>query len=86
MMEWSQVIPIIATLFGALVSVLLGLAIGKLNTIERNQEKQNSKLFSHLTKPDIHEAAVARIDERIAGLLKTIEIAHVRLDDLKGRG
>ena len=67
-------------------SVLLGLAIGKLNAIERNQEKQNSKLFNHLTQSGIHESAVARIDERIASLLKTVEIAHERIDAFKGRG
>ena len=86
MMEWAQVIPLVAVVFGALVSTLLGVAITKLSSIETKQEAQNSKLFSHLTQSGIHESAVARIDERIAGLLKVVEVAHERIDSIKGRG
>ena len=85
MMEWAQVIPIIATLFGALVSMLLGIAIAKLNGIDAHLEKLNGTVFHHLTKDGIHESAVARIDERIANLLKAVEVAHHRIDVLKNQ-
>ena len=80
LMEWSQVIPIIATLFGALVSILLGMAIAKLTGIETHLERLNGKVFDHITKQGIHESAVGRIDEQIKNLLQTVTVAHERID------
>ena len=85
MVEWSQVIPLVATLFGALVSMLLGLVIAKLNGIETHLSKLNGTVFEHVTKPSIHESAVARIDERLSSLLKVCEVAHDRIDKMQQR-
>ena len=85
MMEWSQVMPLIATLFGALVAGLLGMVLSGQNEIKAYLSKLNGTVFEHITKTGIHETAVVRIDERIASLLKVSEAAHARLDRVEAR-
>ena len=83
MMGWAEAIPLVATIFGALVSGMLGLAIAKLTGIERHLEQLNGKVFAHLTQPDIHTAGFSRIDEQIKNLLRTVTVAHERIDRVK---
>jgi hypothetical protein len=39
-----------------------------------------TKHYTHLTHPNIHAEAVARLSEQITTLLKTVQVAHERID------
>ena len=81
--NWSSVFPIVSTLFGVLASALMGMAVARLNGIEKHLGEMNGKLFSHLTEPSIHQAGFAKTGEQIANLLQTVQVAHTRIDRIK---
>lgn len=80
---WSMIFPIVATLFGVLASALMGMAVSRLNGIEKHLGDMNGKLFVHLTSADVHEAGMVRVHEQITSLLQTVKVAHERIDRLK---
>lgn len=80
---WSAVFPMAATLFGVLASALMGMAVARLNGIEKHLGEMNGKLFSHLTDPHIHDAGFAKTSEQITNLLQTVQVAHQRIDRIK---
>lgn len=80
---WSSIVPIIATMMGALVSILLGIVISGQSEIKNHLKMMNSKLFTHITQNGIHESAVARIDEQLKALTNITKIAHERLDRME---
>ena len=54
--------------------------------ISAHLEKLNGRVGQHVENKDLHYAFMARTDERLNALLKTVEIAHERIDTMKGRG
>ena len=86
-MEWApMVFSIVGSLFGITATALMGMAVSKLNGVHHHLEQLNGRVFAHLTANGIHESAVAKIDEQIKNLLHAVQIAHERIDSIKGRG
>lgn len=82
-LTWSAFFPIIATLFGILASALMGMALARLQGIERHLAEMNGKLFHHLTNSAVHDAGFAKVNEEILHLLKAAQLAHERIDRIK---
>lgn len=78
------VFPIVTSVFSVLASAFLGLVMNKVSGIERHLADMNGKLFTHLTASNIHEAGFARTTEQINTLLRTVEVAHERIDQVTG--
>mgnify|MGYP001586573687 FL=1 len=85
-MTFASIIPLVAVLFGALVSALLGMLLSGQKVITTNLTKLNGRLAEHVENKDLHYAHMARTDERINALLKAVEVAPTRIDSVKGRG
>ena len=84
--SFASLIPLVAVLFGALVSALLGMLLSGQRGIQDHLQKLNGRVGEHIENKDLHYAFMARTDERLNALLKTVEIAHARIDMMKGRG
>ena len=80
MIEWGAVIPMVATIMGVLVSVMLGMALSRLSAIEKHLETMNGKLYTHVTSPNVHEAGFAKVEQEIVNLMQTVKVAHARID------
>ena len=78
--------PFIVSAFGIILSLMLGMAVNRLNSITVHLSKLNGRLTEHVENKDLHYAAQARMDEQIKSLLAAVRIAHERLDVIKGRG
>lgn len=78
--------PFLVSAFGIILSLMLGMAISRLNGITAHLSKINGRLTEHVENKDLHYAAQARMDEQIKSLLAAVRIAHERLDVIKGRG
>lgn len=85
--------PLIATIVGTLLSIICGFILAKLNGIEKEMHEAEqrviirvqdteTKLFNHITQPNIHADAIAKLTEQISNLLQTVRIAHERIDKI----
>ena len=66
-----------------LLSVMSGMVLVGVRSINANLKTMNGRLTEHIENKDLHYAAQARTDERLASLLKTVEAAHTRMDRLE---
>ena len=73
----SEVMPIIATCFGVLATLLAGMVLAKVNGIETHLEILNGKVFAH-------ESSIARNDEQAKSAAQVGRAAHERIDAMKG--
>ena len=73
----SEVMPIIATCFGVLATLLAGMVLAKVNGIESHLERLNGKVYEH-------ESAIARNEEQAKSAAQVGRAAHERLDAMKG--
>lgn len=76
----DHLIPWLISIFGVILSALLGMATRRLVEINAHLEQLNDRVYQHITKPGIHESAVSRLDERIAALLQVSQALHARID------
>ena len=103
----SVVMPLVATVFGAVLTFMTGQISSKLNGISANIDQVDARLksqlesvearmqlqitkmetshYNHIIQPNIHGEAVAKLTEQINQLLNTVQIAHERIDTIKGR-
>ena len=82
----EHAMPFLVSAFGIILSLMLGMAISRLNSITTHLAKINGRLTEHVENKDLHYAAQARMDEQIKSLLATVQIAHVRIDAIKATG
>lgn len=85
MIEWGAVIPVVATIMGVLVSLMLGMALSQLSAIRDHLEKMNGKLYAHVTAPAVHDAGFAKVEQEILNLMQTVKAAHLRLDRVEAK-
>ena len=79
----AVVMPVIASVIGTLLAIMLGQVISKLNSIERHLEKLNGKFYEHAMEPNIHAAGLARADEKLKNLVDITLKLHSRLDHVE---
>ena len=83
MEQMAVIMPVIASMIGTLLAVMIGMALSKLNGIEAHLEQLNGKVFSHITSANNHEAGFAKTDQQILNLMQTIKTAHARVDHIE---
>lgn len=75
--------PVIASIIGVLLTALMTTGVLMLKDIRSQLIRMNGRVGTCEERIGTLQIADARVDERIATLLKTIEKAHSRIDDLE---
>jgi len=81
----ATVLSVLLSVFGVILSVMLGLVVNKLNTIQDGLEKVTTNNYAHVTASHVHEAGFARVEEQIKNLLQAVQLSHERIDHIEAK-
>ena len=72
-------LPVATTILSGICTLGVGMTLAYIKDIKQNLEKLNGHVFRH-------EASLSRLDEHVNALESKADLAHSRLDAIKGRG
>ena len=75
--------PLLASLVNGLLSLLVGMVLWGVRSINTHLKAINGRLSGHIEDKNLHYAAQARTEEQIRNLLQTVTVAHKRIDHVE---
>jgi len=79
-------LPIATTILSRISAFGVGMTLAYIRDVKEAVTKHNGMLFAHITRSDIHEAALARCDEQIKQVSQKADVAHTRIDKMREQG
>ena len=72
-------LPVATTILSGICTLGVGMTLAYIKDIKQNLEKLNGHVFRH-------EADLSRLDEHMTSLEHKADLAHARIDSVKGKG
>lgn len=70
-----------ATVIGGLLLIVSSLVLAIVNNIRGSLKELNGRFYNHVMDAGLHEAGIARVEEKVKAVDQTARVAHKRIDE-----